>query len=129
MKKRIALILAVIATVSTLGSNAVMARYDPICTHPVWHNVNSGINTYSSDGQETHTVYEKYYVYCAECNEFLYEQDLHYGTEAHSCSWHTEVLYTEENPDGTYAFYEYTYVCDLCGQVVGDPVHEYQPYP
>lgn len=128
MKKRIAMVLALMATVSTLGSNAVMARYDPICTHPQWENWNINDDYYVSDGEETHTHYERYEVYCTVCGMTIDRYSFNIGSEEHSFAPVTTVLYTEENPDGTYAFYETIDTC-CCGQTRGDPIHEYQPYP
>ena len=114
MKKRIALILAVIATVSTLGSNAVMARY-PVCIHANTRDVYTGHTEAKSDEGSTHTWYDTYRVECVDCEEVLDFYERAVAQEAHKKS----VVITStrvDDPDREgYYWYEVTYHCATCG--------------
>lgn len=113
MKKRIAMILAIIATVSTLGSNAVMAR-SPVCHHVNTVNEYTGENRPRSDGNGTHTWFAVYHSYCTDCEEDLGYYEQSYLTEAHSeSSFVSSTRVDDPNHEGYY-WYEYTYHCDTC---------------
>ena len=113
MKKRIAMILAVIATVSTLGSNAVMAR-SPACVHPNATDSYAGVTFASYKNESVHTWYDVHELYCPTCEEVVgrYEQAVAEG--AHSKDSFVSGTRVDDPDHEGYYWYETTYHCDDC---------------
>lgn len=125
MKKRIAMVLAALAIVSSLGSSAVMARYDPVCTHPTYRSEYD--HSYLVPDIYGHTYINVYRDYCTTCDIHVqnHEETADWVEHSYELTSYKEWEEVDENGIPSTKC-QWIYNCTVCGwehEILEDHMH------